>query len=60
MDQVMNVNDWYLFQGVGNVIGFHRVVGPRFRGAAQEGMGARSHQQPRRIGCGSRMKPANM
>ena len=22
MDQVMNVNDWYLFQGVGNVIGF--------------------------------------
>jgi glutathione S-transferase len=32
MDQVMNVNDWYLFQGVGNVIGFHRVVGPRFMG----------------------------
>jgi glutathione S-transferase len=29
MDQVMNVNDWYLFQGVGNIIGFHRVVGPR-------------------------------
>jgi glutathione S-transferase len=32
MDQVMNVNDWYLFQGVGNVIGFHRVVGPRVMG----------------------------
>lgn len=32
MDQVMNVNDWYLFQGVGNVIGFHRVVGPRLLG----------------------------
>ena len=32
MDQVMNVNDWYLFQGVANVIGFHRVVGPRFMG----------------------------
>jgi glutathione S-transferase len=32
MDQVMNVNDWYLFQGVGNVIGFHRVIGPRFMG----------------------------
>lgn len=32
MDQVMNVNDWYLFQGVGNVIGFHRVVGPRVLG----------------------------
>jgi glutathione S-transferase len=32
MDQVMNVNDWYLFQGVGDVIGFHRVVGPRLMG----------------------------
>jgi glutathione S-transferase len=32
MDQAMNVNDWYLFQGVGNVIGFHRVVGPRLMG----------------------------
>jgi len=29
MDQLMNVNDWYLFQGVGNVIVFQRVVGPR-------------------------------
>jgi glutathione S-transferase len=32
MDQVMNINDWYLFQGVGNVIVFHRVVGPRLMG----------------------------
>jgi glutathione S-transferase len=32
MDQVMNINDWYLFQGVGNVIVFHRVVGPRIMG----------------------------
>jgi glutathione S-transferase len=32
MDQVMNINDWYLFQGVGNVIIFHRVVGPRLLG----------------------------
>jgi glutathione S-transferase len=32
MDQVMNVNDWYLFQGVGNVIGFQRIVGPKFLG----------------------------
>ncbi len=32
MDQLMNVNDWYLFQGVGNVIGFQRVVGPRLMG----------------------------
>ena len=32
MDQVMNINDWYLFNGVGNVIVFHRVVGPRVMG----------------------------
>jgi glutathione S-transferase len=32
MDQLMNVSDWYLFQGVGNVIGFQRVVGPRLMG----------------------------
>jgi len=32
MDQAMNVNDWYLFQGVGNVIAFHRIVGPRLMG----------------------------
>jgi glutathione S-transferase len=32
MDQVMNVNDWYLFHGVGNVIVFQRVVGPRVMG----------------------------
>jgi glutathione S-transferase len=36
MDQVMNVNDWYLFQGVGNVIVFHRVVGPRVMGLAPD------------------------
>jgi glutathione S-transferase len=32
MDQLMNINDCYLFQGVGNVIGFQRVVGPKFMG----------------------------
>jgi glutathione S-transferase len=32
MDQAMNVNDWYLFQGCGNVIGFQRVVGPKLLG----------------------------
>ena len=32
MDQLMNINDWYLFQGVGSVIGFQRVVGPRLMG----------------------------
>jgi glutathione S-transferase len=33
MDQVMNVSDWYLFQGVGNVIGFQRVIAPLVLGA---------------------------
>ena len=32
IDQVMNINDWYLFHGVGNVIVFHRVVGPQVMG----------------------------
>jgi len=32
MDQAMGVNDWYLFQGVGAVIGFQRVVGPKLMG----------------------------
>lgn len=32
MDQAMGVNDWYLFQGCGSVIGFQRVVGPRLLG----------------------------
>jgi glutathione S-transferase len=36
MDQLMNVNDWYLFQGVGNVIGFQRVVAPRLLGLAAD------------------------
>jgi len=29
MDQVMNINDWYLFQGVANVVIFQRVIAPR-------------------------------
>ena len=32
MDQLMNVNDWYLFHGAANVIGFQRIVGPRLMG----------------------------
>ena len=32
MDQLMNICDWYLMQGVNNVIGFHRIVGPRVLG----------------------------
>jgi glutathione S-transferase len=36
MDQVMNINDWYLFHGVGNVIIFQRVVGPQLMGLAPD------------------------
>jgi glutathione S-transferase len=32
MDQLMNICDWYLFNGVGNTIGFQRVVAPRLLG----------------------------
>jgi glutathione S-transferase len=32
MDQLMNINDWYLFHGVANVIAFQRIVGPRLMG----------------------------
>lgn len=38
MDQVMNINDWYLFQGCANVIGFQRIVAPSLFGlTADEG-----------------------
>jgi glutathione S-transferase len=36
MDQVMNINDWYLFHGVANVIVFHRIIGPRVLGLAPD------------------------
>jgi glutathione S-transferase len=36
MDQVMNINDWYLFHGVGNVIIFQRVVVPQLMGLAPD------------------------
>lgn len=36
MDQVMNICDWYLFQGVNNVIGFQRIVGPRLLGLSTD------------------------
>lgn len=32
MDQLLNICDWYLMQGVNDVIGFHRIVAPRFLG----------------------------
>lgn len=36
MDQVMNVNDFYLFNGVANVILFQRVVGPKLMGSTPD------------------------
>jgi len=36
MDLLMNVNDWYLFQGVSNVIGFQRIIRPRLMGLAPD------------------------
>jgi glutathione S-transferase len=36
MDQVMNVNDWYVFHGVANVIAFQRIVGPRLMGSTPD------------------------
>jgi glutathione S-transferase len=32
MDQLLNICDWYLMQGVNNVIAFQRIVAPRFLG----------------------------
>src|ERR1700681_616099 len=32
MDQVMNINDWYLFQGCGNIIAFQRIIRPTLLG----------------------------
>lgn len=32
MDQLLNITDWHLFQGVGNVIAFQRVIGPMLMG----------------------------
>ncbi len=36
MDQIMGICDWYLYQGVNSVIGFHRLVGPRLLGLAPD------------------------
>ena len=36
MDQVMNVNDWYLFQGVNSVISFQRIVLPKLLGGTTD------------------------
>jgi glutathione S-transferase len=36
MDQLLGICDWYLHQGCGNVIGFHRVVRPRLLGLSPD------------------------
>jgi glutathione S-transferase len=36
MDQLMNINDWYLFPGVAGVIVFQRIIGPRILGASPD------------------------
>lgn len=36
MDQVMNISDWYLFQGVCSVIAFQRIVGPQLFGTTPD------------------------
>jgi glutathione S-transferase len=49
MDQVMNINDWYLFHGVGNVIVFHRVVGPRVMGLTPDEAAIEAAMQKARV-----------
>ncbi|CCE01893.1 glutathione S-transferase N-terminal domain-containing protein [Bradyrhizobium sp. STM 3809] len=50
MDQVMNISDWYLFQGVCNVIIFQRIVGPQFFDTAcDEAAIARAMPQARTV-----------
>lgn len=50
MDQVMNISDWYLFQGVCNVIIFQRIVGPQFFGTTtDEAAIARAMPQARTV-----------
>jgi glutathione S-transferase len=36
MDQAMNINDWYLFNGVGTVIVFQRIIAPQLMGRAPD------------------------
>ena len=50
MDQVMNICDWYLFQGVVNVIGFQRIIKPRLMGQpADEAAVAQAMPQARTV-----------
>lgn len=36
MDQLLNINDWYLFQGWAAIVVFQRVVGPRLLGMSPD------------------------
>lgn len=36
IDQAMNINDWYLFRGVADMIIYQRVIAPRFLGATPD------------------------
>jgi glutathione S-transferase len=49
MDQVMNISDWYLFQGVGNKIGFNRVVAPILGMPTDEAACAAAMPQARQV-----------
>jgi glutathione S-transferase len=50
MDQVMNICNWYLFQGVNNVIGFQRIIKPRLMGQpADEAAVAQAMPQARTV-----------
>jgi glutathione S-transferase len=56
MDQVMNINDWYLFRGVGSVIAFQRLVGPKLLGLVpDEAAIAAAMPQAHRV-CGALSK----
>ncbi|HWJ38048.1 MAG TPA: glutathione S-transferase family protein [Sphingomicrobium sp.] len=46
MDQVMNINDWYLFQGCSNIIVFQRVIGPMLMDLEPD-LGAIAEAMPR-------------
>lgn len=46
MDQVMNINDWYLFQNCANIIVFQRVIGPMLMNLEPD-MGAIAEAMPR-------------
>ena len=51
MDQVMNVCDWYLFQGVASVIGFQRIVAPRLMGLTPDEAAIAAAMPKARIVC---------